>query len=335
MRRSPAILASLLLSLYSASLASAQANSCSHRVLSVYVGDLQGSPITGLVPADFEAKVHGNPVKILSVAPDTRPHRLVLIVDVSHSMDSMGLGEPPRWRWEFALAQHFFDVNRQKAQIALLIFSRRANEVVDFSQGNPKVDQKLRQAAKGYDYLRKDPKATTRLHDAILQGLLLFDHPGSADAIYVLTDALDYVDITHAGPASIQRLVAAQVRLFAVLLQRESGPVGKTAEETLGPEELSQIARKSGGAILSTAEWHGNRVSLSANPDGKATSQETLTRLYQAILQDSMLEIEPPFPVEKSESFQLKLSNSARDQWKRARIMYPENLIGCGPNPNP
>jgi hypothetical protein len=334
MWRSPVIAASLLLSFSSASFVSAQETPCSRRVLSVYVQDSQGSPIAGLVPADFEAKVHGNPVKILSVAPDTRPHRLVLIVDVSDSMYRM-MGEPPRWRWEFALARHFFDVNRQKAQIALLIFSRRANEVVDFSQGNPEVDEKLRQAAKGYDYLRKDPKATTRLHDAILQGLLLFDHPSSADAIYVLTDAGDWVGITQGAPALIQRLIAAQVRLFAVLLQREpdSGPT--IPYEVDGPEEVSKIARKSGGAILSTAEWHGNRVSLSANPDGKATTQDTLTRLYQAILQDSVLEIELPFPMEKNESFQLKLSNSSGDQWKRARIMYPENLIGCGSNSNP
>ena len=217
----------------------------------------------------------------------------------------------------------------------MLIFSRRVNEVVDFSQGNAKVDEKLRQAAKGYDYLRKDPKAATRLHEAILQGLLLFDHPSSADAIYVLTDAGDWLGITQGAPALNQRLVATQVRLFAVLLQREPDSGPKIPYEVDGPEELSHIARKSGGAILSTAEWHGNRVSLSANPDGKATLQETLARLYQAILQDSVLEIELPFPVEKSESFQLRLSNSVRDQWKKVQIMYPENLIGCGPNPNP
>jgi hypothetical protein len=48
-----------------------------------------------------------------------------------------------------------------------------------------------------------------------------------------------------------------------------------------------------------------------------------------------LLELELPFPVEKNESFQLKLSNSARDQWKSAQIIYPENLIGCGSNSKP
>ena len=116
-----------------------------------------------------------------------------------------------------------------------------------------------------------------------------------------------------------------------VLRQRESG-LRKRAEEVLGPEELSEIAWKSGGAILSTAEWHKDRVSLSANADGKATTKETLTLLYQAILQDSLLELEFPFSVEKNESFQLKLSDSARHQWKSAQMIYSDNLIGCGSN---
>ncbi|HTF23429.1 MAG TPA: VWA domain-containing protein [Candidatus Limnocylindria bacterium] len=330
----------LLLNLSSAVFVSAQADSCSHRSVSVYVQDSQGSPITGLVPADFEAKAHGKPVKILSITPDSRPHRLLLIVDTTHSMNNAETGEPPgeppRWRWQIALAQHFFKQNRQKAQIALLIFSKQINDVVDFSQGNAAVDVKLQEAAKGYDNLRNDPtKGTATLHDAILQGLQLFDHTSSADAIYVLSDAVENNTATHDFGAVIQRLIAMEVRLFAVLLQREIGYRNKTAEEVLGPEELSEIARKSGGAILSTAEWHNDRVSLSANANGKATTQETLTRLYQAILQRSLLELELPFPLEKNESFQLKLSDSARHQWKGAQIIYSDSLIGCGSNSKP
>jgi hypothetical protein len=337
MVRSPILLAAyLLLNLSSAAFVSAQADSCSHRSLSVYVQDSQGSPITGLVPADLEAKAHGKPVKILSISPDSRPHRVLLIADTTHSMNSAATGEPPRWRWQIALAQHFFEQNRQKAQIALLIFGKQINVVVDFSQGNAAVGVKLQEAAKGYDNLRNEPtKGTTTLHEAVLQGLQLFDHATSADAIYVLTDAVENNTATHDSGEVIQRLIAMDVRLFAVLLQQEIGYRNKTAEEVLGPEELSEIARKSGGAILSTAEWHNDRVSLSANANGKATTQETLTRLYQAILQDSLLELVLPFPLEKNESFQLKPSDSARHQWKGAQIIYSDSLIGCGSNSKP
>ena len=327
--------AGLLFNLSSVPFSSEQNDSCSHRALPVFVKDPQGNPITNLVPTDFEAKVHGKPVKILSIASDPRPHRLLVIVDMTHSMKSGATGEPPRWRWQLALARHFFEQSRQKAQIALLIFSKQINDVVDFSQGNAAVDVKLQQAAKGPDDLRNDPKGTTTLHDAILQGLQLFDHPGSADAVYVLSDAVESNTAAHGSGEVIQRLNATEVRLFAVLLQQEIGYRNRTAEEVLGPEELSEIARKSGGGILSTAEWHNDRVSLSANSDGKSTTQETLTTLYQAILQDNLLELELPSPVQKNESFQLRLSDSARDHWKSAQIIYPENVVGCGSNLKP
>lgn len=317
--------ACLLLNLSAISFVSEQNDPCSHRVLTVSVKDSEGRAITDLAPADFEAKVHGKPVKILSVTSDARPHRLLLVVDISHSMKNGATGEPPRWSWQFALARHFFGQNHQKAQVALLIFGNQINDVVDFSQGNAAVDAKLQQAAKGPDDLRNLPRGRTTLQEAILEGLQLFDQPSSADAVYLLSDAIESSTAAQGSGEVIQLLNATHVRLFAVLLQQEIGYRTRSAEEVLGPRELSEIARKSGGAVLSTAEWHKDRVSLSANSDGKATSQETLTGLYQVILQDSLLEIELPFPAEKNERFQLKFSNSAGHRWKSAQIIYPEN----------
>jgi hypothetical protein len=331
MRPSWILSVGLLLNL-SVSFVLEQNDSCSHRVLPVFVKDSQAKSVAVLAPADFEAKVQGKPVNILSIASDQRPHRLLVIVDLTHSMKNGGTGEPPRWRWQLALARHFFEQNRQKAQIALLIFSKQINDVVNFYQGNAAVDIKLQQAAKGPDDLRNDSKGSTTLRDAILQGLQLFDDPSSADAVNVLSDAVESNTAAQGFSEVILRLNATEVRLFAVLLQQEIGYRNKTAEERLGPEELSEIARKSGGAILSTAEWHKDRVSLSANADGKATTQETLTNLYQAILQDSLLELELPFAVEKNESLQLKLSDSAHDRWKGAQILYPESVVGCRAN---
>jgi hypothetical protein len=212
------------------------------------------------------------------------------------------------------------------------MFSKRANEVVDFSQGNSAVNDRLQQASKSHGYLGKNLKGPRTVYEAIIWGLQMLESPSSADAIYVLTDGGDYTEATHGASEVTQPLLATGVRLFAVLLQGESNSMRKTAEEVLGPEQLSQIARKSGGAIFSTAEWHGDRVSLSANPEGKATAQETLMRLYQPILQDSVLEIELSFPVEKNERLELRLSNEARHQWSRAQFIYSDNLAGCGSN---
>ncbi len=63
--------------------------------------------------------------------------------------------------------------------------------------------------------------------------------------------------------------------------------------------------------------------------DAKVRSEETLNRLYQTILQDSLLEVELPFPIARNERWELKLSSAARRQWKNAQITYPDTLISC------
>lgn len=307
--------------------ATAQELSCHHRVLPVALRDKQNLPIQNISAADFEAKVHGKPVKILSLAPDPRPHRLVLIMDTSGSMGSIS-GESSPVALEIALARHLFAANYKRSQIALLTFNNDVTEMIDFARGNSAVGEKLQQIAYDHNYVKKNVKGRTALRDAILQGLQLLDHPNSADAIYVLSDGGDNASKRSAAEVR-QGLALTSVRLFAVLLHQESGQRNRAPEELSGPDELYDIARKSGGDVLSAAAWHGGQIALSADPEGKLKTQETLTRLYETILRNSLLEIEIPFPSAKDEHWDLKLSDVARRQWKGAQITYPTTLISC------
>jgi Mg-chelatase subunit ChlD len=305
----------------------AQEVTCPRRALPVALRDRQNLPIQNISVADLEAKVHGKAIKILSLAPDLRPHRLVLILDASGSMGSTA-GESPLFALEFALARHFFEVNRHMSQIALLVFNNNVTEAVDFAQGNSGVGDKLQQISSDHNYVKTNVKGRTALRDAILEGLQLLGHPNSADALYVLTDGGDNASKRSAADVT-QRLAVTSVRLFAVILRQEVGYRNRAPEELSGPDELSEIAGKSGGEILSTAAWHGKQIALSADSEAKLKTQETLARLYQTILGDSLLEIELPFPIAKNEHWELKLSDGARRHWKGAQITYPTTLISC------
>jgi Mg-chelatase subunit ChlD len=304
----------------------AQDFSCPRRLLPVALRDNQNLPIENVLVADFEAKVHGKPIKMLSLAPDPRPHRLVLILDASGSMGSTA-GESPLFALEFALARHFFEVNRQRSQIALLLFNNHVTEAIDFAQGNSAVGDKLQQISSDHNYAKTNVKGRTALRDSILAGLQLLGHPSSADALYVLTDGGDNASERSAAEVT-QRLAVTSVRLFAVLLRQEGGYHNRPPDES-DPDELSEMARKSGGEILSAAAWHGKQMALSADSEAKLKSQETLARLYQTILGDKLLEIELPFPIAKNEQWELKLSDSARRQWKGTHITYPTTLVKC------
>jgi hypothetical protein len=285
----------------------AQDPSCLRRTLPVALRDERNLPLQNVSVADLQAKVHGKPVKILSLAPDPRPHRLVLILDASGSMASME-GEPPLFSLEFALASHFFEVNRQKSQIALLIFNKDVTEAVDFAQGNSAVGDKLQLISGDHNYVKTNIKGRTALRDAIFAGLQLLKHPSSADSLYVITDGGDNAS-KHSVADLRQRLAVTSVRLFAVLLRKDVGYRNLTPKEVTGPEELSELTEKSGGEILTAAAWRGKRMILSADSEAKLKAQETLARLYQTILGDQLLEIELPFSIAKDERVELKLSD--------------------------
>lgn len=318
---------SFLVSALCISLAGAQDLPCSRRVLPVALRDRENLPIQNVSVVDLEAKVHGKAIKVLSLAPDPRPHRLVLVLDASASMGSTD--DTPLFALESPLAQHFYEVNRQRSQIALLIFNKHITETVDFAQGNVAVGDKLKQISSDRYYPKTNVKGTTALYDTVLAGLDLLAHPSSADALYVLTDGGPDNASKHRAADVTQRLAVTRVRLFAVLLHKDIDHRNRTPEEVPG-EDLANIARKSGGEILSSADWNGKQITLSADPEAKWKSQETLARLYQTILADQLLEIELPFPIAKDERWELKLSDSARRKWKGAQITYPTTLVKCG-----
>ena len=322
----PFILGLLALALYVRAIG-AQETNCERRLLQIALRDQQDLPIQNISATDFEARVHGKPIKILSLAPDPRPHRIVLILDTSGSMSSTA-AEPALVSLEFSLARHFFELNRQRSQIALLTFNNGIKETVDFPQGNAAVGSKLQQIASDRNYVKANVKGTTALRDAIMEGLQLLVRPNSADALYILTDGGDNAS-KHSAADLTKRVKMTSARLFVVLLHREAGSRNRTPEELTGPDELSEIARKSGGEILTAAAWHGDKVALSANSEVKLKSQETLSRLYEAIFQDYLLEVELPSAILKDERLEVKLSETAHRKWKRAQITYPTILISC------
>jgi hypothetical protein len=239
-----------------------------------------------------------------------------------------GSDSTPPWILELSLAHEFYETNRQASQIALVLFHEKNNEVIDFLEGNSAVGNKLEQLAQDHQYVKAHLKGKTTLRDAIFQGVQLLDRPTSADAILVFTDGED--SASHLTVAELnQRVALSSVRVFGILIRHVPGYQSRTPEIPSMPgAELSEIAVNSGGEILTAVELRGSSIVLSAG-NGKSTAQETLTHLYRTVLQDSLLEVELPFPIVKTEHWELILSDEARGRWKDVRITYPRTLSSC------
>ena len=157
------------------------AQECQSRSVPVAFRDAHSRPIRTILVRDLEAKVRGKPVKIISLEPDRRPRRVVLLMDTSGSMHGMDK-DSNLWSLELEFAQHFAATQKEKLQVALLTFGARVYDTVEFSPRSAAVEKRLSELAGDQQYLKTTVKGRTALYDAILHGIELVDHPTSADA---------------------------------------------------------------------------------------------------------------------------------------------------------
>src|SRR5260370_6671141 len=128
--------------------ATAQDASCLHRTLPITVHDSHWLQFHGLTAEDFQAKLRGQRVKILSLHPDTRPHRIVVLLDTSGSMRGEESGK--EWKLASSVAAHFSQANLKSTSPALFLFSDKVLEQIDFPQCTSAIANHLL-------YIRSEP----------------------------------------------------------------------------------------------------------------------------------------------------------------------------------
>jgi hypothetical protein len=307
----------LFLSILTPSLALAQTDPCSRRVLSAYVFDSQGRLITGLASTDFEARFHGKQVKVTTVTPDQRPHRIVILLDASASMAH-------KWEPALYLATHIVESSPPNTQMALLVFDKKIEQQLGFSAGRRAIATELQ--GLHFDPKRIEEKlhGRTALYDALLAGLRILGSPTSSDILYAITDAGD--NSSHAEPKDIAKALASSgVHLFVSILAMDPVVRNRTPEEIMGPEDLSDLVRRTGGELILPYE---NSLYDPKNP---APFMAALKMFESSMLNDYLLDLELPEPATKYESWTLKLSKEKREQWRNAKVLYTKELAPCQP----
>jgi hypothetical protein len=124
------------------------------------------TPSVGLL-----GKNYGRAARVLSVSLDKRPHRTVVLLDAS---GSMGYGPLKGRPWELALkiASNIAESNSENAPLALIIYSDKVHEQVNFGQGTPEVRTRLKAIRADPTYIKKNIKGRrTATFDAMLAAL--------------------------------------------------------------------------------------------------------------------------------------------------------------------
>jgi hypothetical protein len=278
--------------------------------------DSQGILIKGLGATDLQASFRVGPAKILSIVPDDRPHRIVILVDASETMAT-------KWREVLAPASDLAETSLPNTKMALIVFKNRIEEQVRFSEGQSAVAERLRQMRATANVSGQGTGGKTAIFDALLGGLQLLETPTSADSLYLISDGADNASHSHLDDV-IQTLSANGVRAFASLTVGHFGNRFPTPEEERGPFDINELARKTGG-LVNVPFGQG----LPTKPEQAERLSQGMHRFYQTMAQNYRLELELPAELEKPTAWKLNLSDQGAARWRNATLTYPAQLAPC------
>jgi Mg-chelatase subunit ChlD len=232
--------AGLLLLAYGFLAAAQTAPTQSSRSLLVNVLDRNGNAVRNLAKDSFRVKVNGHPAALLDAHYNLAPRRIVVLLDMSSSMAGE-TEKSKKWGMAREAIEDFLTETPAEVQVALITFSSKIHDIIDFSQGRPSIIEWLKRGPS----LRSDIKGTTPFYDATAAAANLLEPALPGDSIYAITDGGDNSSRVSKKAAK-QRLLQSQIRLF-VFLFAEPMP---TEEERSGAESVMELARDTGGFVF-------------------------------------------------------------------------------------
>jgi hypothetical protein len=244
------------------------------------------------------------------------------------------MGGPKNARaWELAgeIASQVAEANSQNAPMALIIFSHKVLEQVDFAQGAPAVRKRLKEISGDASYVKKNVRGDTTIFDAMLTATHLLDI-SSADSIYLISDGEDNQSRVKAGDVS-HALGLSSVRLYVSLFEFIAPTVSnRPVGEEVSLESIIKLSIESGGLI--SGPWgksSPNGTNYNVTKDERKALSFAVTHLYGAMTNNDLLEIELPEAIQKWESLSIELSADKKAPYKNLVIAYPRKLAPCNP----
>jgi hypothetical protein len=296
----------------------AQDDPCLRRVLPVEVVNSDGVPVTGLKTENFTASIHGSPMKIVSVVPETKVRRVLFVLDASASVAGT-----PFWTTYITMAGALIASLPPGTQIGLVVFGTHANQVVPLTEEREKVQSELKRLVDQSKASYKG-RSKTALWDSIRDASEYLDAPMGGDVIYVFTDGFDNASKTRAG--DIEKLLLPRgIRLFSFEIWQSS--MGLAPDELAARHSLREVAKVTGGSYLAFSEDEINMKSPLLDKPGKATKLGKFLAAQHRLLPVGYdIEIEAPGGLQQSSSWELHVTGENKQD---LLVVYPHRLASC------
>src|ERR1700691_6248436 len=157
------------------SMAAQSAESCLTPHIVVNVVDKQGKPVPGLAPESFHVRAGDETVMVKSAQTGAGTHRVVLLVDISGSINK----SEQTWEMARIAAGNLLVAAPSTIRVALVLFSDRVIDTIGFDRPPTDIVERLARLENG--------KGRTAILDSIDYSLKLLQPAGLGDAIYIIS----------------------------------------------------------------------------------------------------------------------------------------------------
>jgi von Willebrand factor type A domain len=307
----------------------AQSEPCIHRTIIASLTDRDWAPIRGVQRNDLVGEFRGKSIQLLSLTPDEGPHRIVILLDASGSLNEGKETGPAAWNLSVALASHIVEAKLERTELALIIFNERIIEILDFDSGQAKLAERLRQIGSDPNYRKLNVKGKTALWDAADEALARLGRSNEIREIYAITDGGDNASRTKEKELH-HRLAESRTRMFAAMVQAPIQNRSLTPEELEGPQTLTEMVTQSGGVVFGPVMQTHNGVSFGGLDRTRALKLgDALTNFYHSMESGFRVEIEIPLPSDRWSLWKLDLSKPARTRFRGYHLGFTSDISPC------
>ncbi|MGH9891142.1 MAG: VWA domain-containing protein, partial [bacterium] len=207
------------------------------RVVAVGVVDERGEPVAGLAAENFRGKYRGKAVKVISAEREAGPRRIVVLLDMSESMD----GAPGKWSYARTAFEGLVAYGPEGAKLALVTFDGAPEKRIGFEEWNAEAGLALGELEKPRKVRKGErPRELWEAWRIAEEEMLAERRLG--DVVYFISDGpqVVYGDAVPAGSANSRPPVCDGIRYFTF----------DFPERGRGRPLLSELAEGTGGGSL-------------------------------------------------------------------------------------
>ena len=268
--------------------------------LNVNVTDRHGRALAGLKESDFSIFENGQERQVTEVEPASAPFNLVLLLDVSGSVDE---------HIDFIrkAARNFLNTVSQQDRVAVISFREDVQVISDFTTDRTLISERLKDI---------DAGGATALYDALAFTLVeqLKQLRGERTAIVVMSDGDDNKSFVPFG-AVLDAVIESGALIYPLYV-----PSGLIRESSvIAPEKTIDPTRSRFLTLTTRAEEEGRQLaSASGGVYYPITRLEHLQRAYDDIVAQLRMSYKVTYA-----------SNTTNDRGARARVRVRVNREGA------